>query len=124
VREEVPGTTIDSLSCHPERSEGSLGSATKFLRIARNDIWGFDIMILNIVDRRKHAYRWKKVNAIIEPTWHDNSIANSDQAEVRHEDPEYEQREGVSVVDAVQWASALSFGVTLYLYDSAMGHAF
>ena len=78
-------------------------------------------MILNIVDRRKHAYRWKKVNAIIEPTWHDNSIANSDQAEVRHEDPEYEQREGVSVVDAVQWASALSFGVTLYLYDFGDG---
>ena len=78
-------------------------------------------MILNIIDRRKHGHRWKKISAIIEATWHDNSIPDSDQAEVVYEDPDYEEREGISVLDAVQWASTFSSGVTLYLYDFGDG---
>ena len=74
-------------------------------------------MILNIVDRRQQPYRWRQIKAIIEPTWHDNSVRDSDQAEVVHDVLDYDEREGISVADAVQWASALSFDVTLYLYD-------
>lgn len=75
-------------------------------------------MIVNIIDRREKPYRWLQVNAIVEATWHDNAVPDSDQAEVRHEDSDYEEREGVSVAEAVQWASALGSRVTLHLYRS------
>jgi hypothetical protein len=78
-------------------------------------------MIWNIVDRRERCYRWKRVNAIIEPTSHDNCCQDSDQAE---EDPDaavYEQREGISLTKAVAWADAKPYRVTLYLYDEGCG---
>ncbi len=37
-------------------------------------------MIWNIIDNRKHKYRWLKITAIVEPTWHDNRCHNSDRA--------------------------------------------
>lgn len=74
-------------------------------------------MILNIIDRRERPYRWLLVNAIVEATWHDNAVPDSDQVDVSHEDSDYEEREGVSIAEAVQWASALTSRVTLYLYD-------
>jgi hypothetical protein len=77
-------------------------------------------VILNIIDRRSSCYRWQKVNAIIEATWHDNSVPGSDQAEVSYELPDFEEREGLSVLEAVQWASDVPTSVTLYLYD--LGH--
>src|SRR5260370_27487839 len=80
-------------------------------------------MIWNIIDRRERRYRWKRVNAIIEPTSHDNCCQDSDQAE---EDPDaaiYEQREGISLAKAVEWADAKPYRVTLYLYDEGSGTA-
>jgi len=38
-------------------------------------------MILNIIDNRKRPYRWKRISAIIEATWHDNSCEDADIAE-------------------------------------------
>jgi len=78
-------------------------------------------MIFNIVDRRKRQFRWKKITAIVEPTYHDNAVQDSDQAEL----PEpgftvYDERAAISLVDAVAWATALPFAVALYLYD--LGH--
>jgi hypothetical protein len=29
-------------------------------------------MIENIKDSRKRPHHWKRINAIVEPTWHDN----------------------------------------------------
>ena len=78
-------------------------------------------MIWNIIDRRQRQYRWQAINAIVEPTHHDNSVADSDQAELDDAGSLYEAREGISVLDAVQWASALDYGVTLYLYDLGKG---
>ena len=78
-------------------------------------------MIWNIIDRRERRYRWKRVNAIIEPTWHCNSCRDSDQAE---EDPDarvYEQREGISLAEEVEWANAKPYPVTLFLYDEGRG---
>jgi hypothetical protein len=49
-------------------------------------------MILNIVDRRKQIYRWKCIDAIIEPTWHDNACADSDYADHEYGEPMYEAR--------------------------------
>jgi hypothetical protein len=79
-------------------------------------------VILNIIDRRKHPYRWKLITAIIEPASHDNSVADADQAS----DPDgefssYDQRAEISLADAVTWAQSEPFQVTLYLYDLGQG---
>jgi hypothetical protein len=79
-------------------------------------------MICNIVDEREHRYRWKRINAIVEPTWHDNSCRDSDQAEVDSDARVYEQRKNISVAEAVAWASAKPYSVTLFLYDAGHGH--
>ena len=80
-------------------------------------------MIWNIIDRRERAYRWKRVNAIIEAVEHDNSCVDADQApqsDAMHV-IDYDQRECVSVNDAVQWANQQPTPVTLYLYDEGKG---
>jgi len=77
-------------------------------------------MIWNIIDRRKSPYRWKLVTAIIEATWHDNGVPDSDQAE-RDDGPTYEEKAAISVADAITWAQAEAFPVTLYLYDLGKG---
>jgi hypothetical protein len=79
-------------------------------------------MISNIIDHRKRPYRWKQITAIIEPTYHDNSVEDSDEAEI----PEpgfilYDERAVISVADAIAWATSLPFAATLYLYDLGFG---
>jgi hypothetical protein len=74
-------------------------------------------VIFNIVDDRTQRFRWKSVIAIIEPTWHDNDCAAADQAEPVAAGIDHEERRGLSVSDAVAWATALAYPVTLYLYD-------
>lgn len=79
-------------------------------------------MIVNLIDNRKRRYRWKQITAIVEPTYHDNSVADSDQAEVPPPGfLPYDQREEISLVDAVSWANGLPFAVTLFLYDLGEG---
>jgi hypothetical protein len=75
------------------------------------------IMILNVVDNRKLQYRWKRINAVVEPTWHDNKCKDADQAEATQDELDYEERNNISVSEAIKWANDLSFSVTLYLYD-------
>ena len=78
-------------------------------------------MLLNIIDRRKQPYRFKKVNAVIEPTRHDNKVKGADRAP---RSPKMDNlwigcddQEHVSLLDAVVWASMHPDHVTLYLYD-------
>jgi hypothetical protein len=78
-------------------------------------------MIFNIVDRRKRKYRWKSVNAIIEPTAQDNCCDDSDQAIEDEAAPFYEEWANIFVHDAVAWAEGLDHVVTLYLYDRGRG---
>lgn len=78
-------------------------------------------MIWNIIDRRKRPHRWKAITAIMEPTYHDNSVADSDQAEETEDDIVYDQREEISLADAVVWVQSLPFPATLYLYDLGQG---
>jgi hypothetical protein len=80
-------------------------------------------MIWNIIDHRKRPYRWKRINAIVEATSHDNSCSDGDQAESSPDDIVYDQREGISLADAVAWADSLPGGVTLFLYDEGCGTA-
>lgn len=77
-------------------------------------------MIYNVIDRRKHPYRFLKVNAVVEATWHDNSCKNADQIEVRS-GPAYEEKEHTTVVEAIHWANRFPAPVTLYLYDEDDG---
>lgn len=74
-------------------------------------------MILNVIDNRKQHYRWKRVNVVAEPTWHDNRCDNSDQADPGQDELDYEERTDISVSEAIKWANDLPFAVTLYLYD-------
>jgi len=80
-------------------------------------------MIWNIIDRRDHPYRWKNINAIIEAVEHDNSCVDADQAPeaLPMEVIDYDRREGVSVADAIAWASDQRCAVTLFLYDASRG---
>ena len=80
-------------------------------------------MIWNIVDRRQRIYRWQRVNAIVEAVEHDNSCADADQAPEAEVTTvvDYDQRENISVADAVTWANQQPCPVTLYLYDEGCG---
>ena len=78
-------------------------------------------MIWNIVDRREREYRWKCINAIVEPTWHDNSAKDADQADSWPDEFEYDERESISLFEAINWAGSLPYPVTLYLYDEGKG---
>jgi hypothetical protein len=80
-------------------------------------------VILNVIDRRGRPYRWKTINAIVESTWHDNTVADADQASDEGTDDEigYAERRGHSVAEAVSWAHAMEEAVTLYLYDEGNG---
>jgi len=80
-------------------------------------------MIQNVIDNRKRQHRWKCINVAIEPTWHDNSVTDSDRAEPAADESDYEERKRVSVAEAIAWAHDLPFPVTVYLYDDgALGH--
>lgn len=78
-------------------------------------------MLTNVIDRRRRKYRFKKINAVIEPTRHDNRCKDADKAP---RNPKldaawmgYDEKEHVSVNAAVAWASRHRDAVTLYLYD-------
>lgn len=79
-------------------------------------------MICNIVDRRTNTYRWAKITAIVEPTWHDNSCVNADQALVGEaEGIGYDEYPETTLKQAMERAAALSYDVTVYLYDLGEG---
>ncbi|WP_043831777.1 hypothetical protein [Muricoccus aerilatus] len=78
-------------------------------------------MILNVVDRRKNTYRWKSIDVIVEPTWHDNAFADGDQAPHDYSELGYAARKGVSLAEAVTWALSFTVPLTLYLYDEGCG---
>lgn len=82
-------------------------------------------MIGNIIDHRKRPYRFLKINAVIEPTRHDNRVKNSDRAKANPKQDKawigYDEREHVSLADALQWAHNHKDTVTLYLWDADSG---
>lgn len=78
-------------------------------------------MLINVVDRRKNQHKFKKVNAIIEPTRHDNSVKGADKAPPKPRLEKswigYDEKEHVTVRSAIMWAVLHTDHVTLYLYD-------
>ncbi len=81
--------------------------------------------ITNIIDRRKRPYRFKSINAIIEPTRHDNLVKDSDIAKPNPKLDKswmgYDEKEHISVAAAISWASSHKDDLTLYLYDKGAG---
>lgn len=78
----------------------------------------YHTMLTNIVDGRKNRYAFKKINAVVEATWHDNSVEGADFSEIPEDDgPSYGQKEHVSLAEAITWANEYKTPVTLYLYD-------
>ena len=77
-------------------------------------------MITNIYSQRSRQYRWMQVDAVIEPTWQDNSCKDADRCDPAGWDGAsvYEGRKGVSIAEAVAWANGAGYPVTLYLYDA------
>lgn len=78
-------------------------------------------MLVNIIDRRKHPYRFLKINAIIEPTRHDNRIKDADHANGKDNWIGYDEREHIKLIDAIEWAVTFPDELTLYLYDEDSG---
>jgi hypothetical protein len=79
-------------------------------------------MIANIIDKRKRRYRFLKVNAVVEATWHDNTVKDADQVlSCENGAPTYEERQNIPLSEAVTWASAFAEPVTLFLYDADAG---
>lgn len=76
-------------------------------------------MICNVIDMRTRLHRWKRVNAIVEASWHFNMAKDADQAEFpeRENEVTWEELTGVTVEEAVQWAISKPCPVTLFLYD-------
>jgi hypothetical protein len=75
-------------------------------------------LIANIVDKRAHRYRWKRVHVIVEATFHDNSVAGSDPAEVDAAVVEYAELDDGPLADAIAWAQAQPGDLTLFIYDA------
>jgi hypothetical protein len=76
-------------------------------------------MIVNVIDKRTNCYKWKQVDACVEPTWHDNSVG-ADQAvkgSAEQEGIGYEEIQLVSVHRAFEWANGFPYASTVYLYD-------
>jgi hypothetical protein len=80
-------------------------------------------MLANIIDRRKHRYRFLKVNVVAEPTWHDNQVKdeNSDYSDPDLGGPDYKQFEHVALNTAIVWAQEQPAPMTLYIYDEDGG---
>ena len=53
-------------------------------------------MIANVIDNRSLRYRWNRVNAVAEPTWHDNKCPDADQAKPTEGELDYEEHAGIS----------------------------
>lgn len=78
-------------------------------------------MIMNIVDRRKRPYRWARITAIAEATWHDNSVKDSDRDVPDQAGVAYAEMPECTVWEAINWVEAMSGKNTLYLYDLGDG---
>lgn len=75
-------------------------------------------MIGNIIDRRKRQYRWALVTVILEPTWHDNNCDDADKTpKGENEGIGYKEYPKTSITEAITAAHALSYLVTMYIYD-------
>lgn len=79
--------------------------------------------IANIIDGRQAKHRYRRINAVVEATWHDNTCPDADQMPrvVGNDGPDYEEMENVPLWEAISWPMTFRSPVTLYLYDQGKG---
>jgi hypothetical protein len=76
-------------------------------------------MICNIRDSRKRPNRWKNVSAMVEPSFADNNIKDSDKApRDKKSCPFCAEFDGGPLSKAIAWANSFEEPVTLYIYDA------
>jgi len=75
-------------------------------------------VIANIIDKRSRPYRWKRVRAIAEATYHDNSVADADRAAAESEAVDYAELDDMALSEAIAWAQAQPGDITLFIYDA------
>jgi hypothetical protein len=75
-------------------------------------------VICNIVDHRRGSkYQWAKVWGVVEPTWHDNSVAGRTWAPREDAAPSCEEAGPMTLADLLEWAMAFPHTMTLFVYD-------
>ena len=75
-------------------------------------------MIVNVIDMRENAYRWKSVLAVVESASKNNVAEDADKTETAlGVEIDYAERDDISVRDAFLWAEHVQGKMTLYLYD-------
>jgi len=78
-------------------------------------------MLVNVIDERENRYRYRKINAVIEATWHDNAMSGADQSPRNLGGPDYHDMEHVTLESAIARANSYEAPVTLYIYDEHGG---
>ncbi len=79
-------------------------------------------MIVNLIDLRENAYRWKNVLAVVESAAKNNKAEGADTVDVEiGVEIDYAERESITVREAILWAEQVQGKVTLYLYDQDKG---
>lgn len=75
-------------------------------------------MIVNVIDVRENAYKWRSILAVVESASKNNVAENADATSTAlGVEIDYAERDDISVRDAFIWAEQLQGKVTLYLYD-------
>lgn len=72
-------------------------------------------MIANVVDNRTNKYD-VNIDAVFEPSWHDNGIENATKFP-QINSIMYEELCGTTVQEAIHHASQWLYPITLFLYD-------
>ncbi len=73
----------------------------------------------NIIDRRKKSYN-VEVDAVFEPTWHDNSCKGATEFLQQEEDWDIDNIDDTTVEDAIKHCDTWDLPVTVYLYDKGV----
>lgn len=81
-------------------------------------------MLANIIDRRSNPYK-VQCDAVLEPSWRDNSCNGADQFEQTEVgvNETYVEMPRTTVFEAVAAAGMRGWPVTVYLYDLGSGAA-
>lgn len=73
-------------------------------------------MICNVIDRRTNRYD-VRVDAVFEPSQHDNCIPGATQFTWGNKEFTYDELLNTEIVVAIDYASKYNCPVTLYLYN-------
>lgn len=70
----------------------------------------------NIIDRRNNKYA-VEVDAVFEPSWHDNTTEDATQFFVNKNAFDIENTDNTTVEEAIEYCNTFDFQITVYLYD-------